>query len=169
MPRTTDLFRPEALEDHTGPGRLAHATAGAGRGVERWVGLLLLVPFLATALAASVRIDRQVAGPARLDAATGRFVVLLPVDVETAGIDTIRFDGRTVGVHGLQVTPADDATVARAGFASPLHEAVLVTGSFSAGGADHPVTAGPDGTAKAVIRLGSEALLGVLLRSLGRD
>ena len=172
MTQPSSLFRREALEFQT-----SQPQGGILRNDPwwiRWAYWITLALVLAGMLIAwTARTSETTSGPVLIDVRERTFVALVP---DAASHDLrpgqlVRLDpkgqvGRTLTARTVKVEVADQAGIARAGFASSSQPAVLVTGALPPDANVSSVPASPNHEGQAVIVLRSQRLLDLFLRQL---
>jgi hypothetical protein len=167
------LFRPEAVEFHTGqqrPDGVLRVGVPWIRGTY-WLALALLAA--AVMVVATARASETTSGPALIDVQARTFVALVPsaASPELQPGQTVRLD-----VQGLEAAPlaarvlraevADQAAVREAGFAASSQPAVLVTGVLGPHADVGALASSARHEARAVVVLRSQRILDLVLRQL---
>jgi hypothetical protein len=173
MTERPPLFRQEALEFHAGrsrPGGVLRIDPPWTRWLY-WIVLVLLVA--GVVFTAAARTSETTSGPALINVQERTFVALVPgaasPDLQRGQLVRLQMDGpagRSLAARVLRAKAAGQAGIRRAGFASSSQPAILVMGVLApdADVASLPPSRRHQG--RAVVILGSQPILGLLLREL---
>jgi hypothetical protein len=173
MTPSSDLFRQEALEFHTGQQR-PDGVLRVDTGWTRWAYWLVLALLAAGVIVTmTAHTSEATSGPALIDVHERTFVVLVPSaaspDLQPGQI--VRLDvpglaGPPLAARAVKAEVADQAAIRRAGFPSSSQPAVLVTGVLAPHADVTSLPPSPQQEARAVVVLRSQKILDLFLRQL---
>jgi hypothetical protein len=170
------IFRREALDSWARGQKRAGGVVRLGGPWLSWLFWLTLVLLAAAALSLwAIRTEERTSGPAVVDPGTGSVTVLLPaasaVDLPSSRGLTVELpltSSRSVPVQVMDVQPADDRAVRRAGLRPLSQPGILLTGRLqSPPDLGAALQDGPVQTRGTVV-LRSERLVDLLARQFSR-
>ena len=173
MTERPSLFRPEALEFHTGQQRPDGVLRVDPRWT-RWAYWLVLALLVAGVIVtATAHTSETTSGPALIDVQGRTFVALVPGAAspdlqpgQTVRLDMQGLEGPPLAARALKAEVADQAAIRRAGFPSSSQPAVLVTGVLGPHADVGAVPSAPRHEGRAVVVLRSQTILDLFLRQL---
>jgi hypothetical protein len=180
MTRPFGLFRPEAIEFHTGQ-QPSDGVLRVDSPWTRWTYWLVLALLLAGVMVmVTAHTSETTSGPALIDMQERTFVALVPGAAspdlqpgQTVRLDLQGLEGSPLAARALTAEVADQAAIRRAGFPSSSQPAVLVSGVLAPDADVRSLTSSARHQGRAVVVLRSQRILDLFLRqlhgTLGKD
>jgi hypothetical protein len=173
MTPSSDLFRQEAVEVHSGQ-QQPDGVLRVDHPWTRWAYWLVLALLVAgVVVTATAHTSETTSGPALIDVRARTFGALVPGAAspdlrpgQSVRLDVQGLDGPPLAARTLKAEVADEAAVRRAGFPSPSQPAVLVTGVLGPHADVGALPPSPRHEARAVVVLRSQRILDLFLRQL---